>query len=277
MSMLKGSTVLVTGAASGIGYECALAFANKGANLVISDINSAALESLRREVEDRGVRCLALCCDVTDGTAVRELAATVNEELGPPHILVNNAGIAFLGAFEETPDDMWRKTLDVNVMGIVHFTRAFLPAMRREGGARKVVNVASLAGVAPAPNMSAYAASKHAVVGLSEVLSLELAGSEISVLVVCPGIIHTNITEANSMVAPGFGEDNLARLQQYYRDKGAHPRVVAEDMLRAIEKGNIYEFTGPMARTSSFIARVSRRLARKLTLLAARESCYMQQ
>ena len=168
MKTLQGKRVLVTGAASGIGLESARSFARRGANLVISDINATALEGLRREVAGMGVACLAQACDVTSEESVAALAAAVHAE-GPLDVLVNNAGIAYLGCFEEMRPAWWRRTFDVNVMGVVHCIQAFLPAMRAAGGERKIVNVASLAGVAPAPNMSAYAASKHAVIGLSEV------------------------------------------------------------------------------------------------------------
>src|SRR5512134_1099272 len=191
MKISRGRKVLITGAASGIGLECARSFARQGADLVVSDLNAAALESVQREIADMGVECLALACDVSDVASVAALAAATDSAIGPLDVLVNNAGIAYLGSFQETPVAWWRRTLDVNVLGIVHCIQAFLPAMRAAGGERKIVNVASLAGVAPAPNMSAYAASKHAVIGLSEVLALELHDSPISVLIVCPGIINT--------------------------------------------------------------------------------------
>jgi short-subunit dehydrogenase len=146
--------------------------------------------------------------------------------------------------------------------------------MRAAGGPRKIVNVASLAGFAPAPNMSAYAASKHAVVGLSEVLALELYDTEISVLVVCPGIIETNIVRA-SATAPGITAEQIGKLEKYYHDHGCHPRVVAADVVRAVETDRAFLFTGPMARMAYTAMRISRRLARRLTVRSARESGYL--
>jgi NAD(P)-dependent dehydrogenase (short-subunit alcohol dehydrogenase family) len=271
---IKGKRVLVTGAAAGIGLECARAFAMRGANLVISDIDATALERARGEIAVMGAQCLAHVCDVANEESVRGFAAAVQGAVGPVDILVNNAGVAFLGGFEETPLSEWRRIFDINVHGIVHCIHAFLPAMRKAGGARKIVNVASLAGFAPAPNMSAYAASKHAVVGLSEVLAMELHDSDISVLVVCPGIINTAIVHV-SPVASGMNTAQIRKLQKYYADEGCHPSVVAEDIVRSVERDDSFLFTGPSARLGYNAMRVSRGLARRLTISLARKCGYL--
>ena len=275
MKTLQGKRVLVTGAASGIGLESARSFARRGANLVISDINATALEGLRREITGMGVGCLAQPCDVTSEYSVAALAAAVHAE-GALDVLVNNAGIAYLGRFEEMKIEWWRRTFDVNVLGVVHCTQAFLPAMRAAGGERKIVNVASLAGVAPAPNMSAYAASKHAVIGLSEVLALELHGSPVSVLVVCPGIINTNIVTASGMTAPGISAAQLQKLQRYYVQHGCLPDVVAEGIVQSVLDDDRYLFVGPKAKPASILARISRRLVRTATLRDARVAGYLE-
>jgi len=274
MTDLKGKQVLVTGAASGIGLECAKAFAQRGAHLLISDINATALEQVRGEISATGVQCFARTCDVSKEESVADFAAAVQQAVGPIDVLVNNAGVAFLGGFEETPLSEWRRIYDINVMGVVHCIRAFLPAMRRAGGARKIVNVASLAGFAPAPNMSAYAASKHAVVGLSEVLAMELHDTDISVLVVCPGIINTAIVHV-SPTASGMSAAQIRKLQKYYADEGCHPRVVAADVVRSIERDDNFLFTGPSAKLGYHAMRMSRSLARRLTIGVARKSGYL--
>jgi short-subunit dehydrogenase len=274
MKNLRGKQVLVTGAASGIGLECAREFARRGANLIISDINGTALERVRGEIAAMGVQCFAQASDVSREESVTDFATAVQQAIGPVDVLVNNAGVAFLGSFEQTPLSEWRRIYDVNVLGIVHCTRAFLPAMRRAGGARKIVNVASLAGFAPAPNMSAYAASKHAVVGLSEVLAMELQDTEISVLVVCPGIINTAIVHV-SPTASGMSAAQIQKLQQYYADAGCHPRTVAGDVVRSVERDRRFLFTGPSAKLGYNVMRVSRRLARRITIAVARKSGYL--
>jgi len=275
MKTLKGKQVLITGAASGIGLECARSFARQGANLVISDLNAGPLEAVQREIAGMGVNCFAQHCDVSSEASVAALAAATHEKVGPVDVLINNAGIGYLGSFEETPLAWWRRTLDVNVLGIVHCIRAFLPAMRAAGGERKIVNVASLAGVAPAPNMCAYAASKHAVIGLSEVLALELHESPVSVLVVCPGIINTNIVQTTGMTAAGIGVAQMEKLRRYYVEHGCPPSEVAEGTVRAVLNDDLYLFVGPMAKPASVLARISRRLTRKVTISDSRKSGYL--
>ena len=270
-----GRLVLVTGAGSGIGLETALAFARAGARLVITDVNEAALAAARAAVTALGAECLARRCDVSDEQDMGALAEHVNERAGVPHILVNNAGIGYFGLFLDTPTVAWRRVIEVNVMGVVNGIRAFLPAMRAAGGERWVVNVASAAGFAPAPSMSAYAASKHAVVGLSEVLAMELEGSGVRVLMLCPGVINTPIVAGNAQMTPEFPQAQVQRLQAYYMAKGCAPREVAEAMLGALGRGDIVVFAGPLARMSSVLMRISRRLARRVTLAKAREIGYL--
>lgn len=274
MKDLEGRQVLVTGAASGIGLECARAFAKRGARLVVSDVKEQALEAVRAELVAGGVPCLAHACDVSREDSVLELAAAVHSSVGPLDVLVNNAGVAFLGSFEETPLSEWRRIHDINVMGVVHCVRAFLPAMRKAGGARKIVNVASTAGFAPMPNMAAYAASKHAVVGLSEVLAMELHDTDISVLVVCPGIINTAIVQV-SPTSSSMSAEQVQKLQRYYETDGCHPAIVAGDIVRSVENDAAFLFTGPLARLGYAGVRLSRRLARRLAIATAKKSGYL--
>lgn len=275
MKALAGRLVVVTGAARGIGFETAAEFARHGARLVISDLDPATLEQARQAIVELGAACWAQPCNVADADAVARLARFVATEVGAVDVLVNNAGVAFLGSFEETPLAQWRRTLDVNVLGVVNGIQAFLPAMKAAGGERKIVNVASLAGVAPAPNMCAYAASKHAVVGLSEVLAMELHDTPVSVLVVCPGIINTDIVRVPASTAPGISDAQVAKLQKYYVESGVLPDVVARGIVRSVRRDDTYLFVGPMARFGSIASRISRRLIRRLTIRGAYESGYL--
>ncbi len=274
MTTLRGRTVLITGAGSGIGYEAAHAFAKRGAKLVVTDIDAAALNKVQAEIAATGAACFASPCDVANAESVARFASDVQQAAGAVDVLINNAGVAFIGRFEETPVVQWRRMFDVNVIGIVHMIQAFLPLMQAAGGPRKIVNVASAAGFAPLPSLSAYAASKHAVVGLSEVLAQELYGSDISVLVVCPGIINTSIVHVSAS-APSVTTAQLQVIQQHYERHGCHPRVVAEDIVRSVERDRAFLFTGPSAKIGCWMMRLSRRLTRRLTIADAKKSGYL--
>lgn len=268
---LKDKVVVITGAGSGIGQECARSFARRGARLALMDYNAGALDRIAAELANAGAEVTTQACDVGEEAAVLAAARAIEAEMGPADVLVNNAGIGYLGAFLDTDDAAWRRVLDVNVMGVVHGVRAFLPGMRAAGGKRTIVNVASTAGFSPTMAMCAYAASKHAVVGLSEVLSMELADTQISVLIVAPGIINTNIVKSNANVAPSISDAQLERLQTYYREKGCLPDVVAEGIVRAVQARKHLLAIGPSAKLATTLMRISRRLTRSVVISLSRK------
>jgi len=272
---LNGKWVVVTGAASGIGLATASAFARHGARLVVSDINRDALAIVATDIARRGTECLYFQVNVADEQAMRNFADEVYAKVGAVDVLVNNAGIGYLGPFLHSPVESWRRVLDINVMGVVHGCHAFGRRMVEAGGARQIVNVASLAGIAPAPNMSAYAASKHAVMGLSDVLAMELAGTEVGVSAICPGIINTPITRNPSTISPAISEEQIGRLRAYYDAKGAVPQVVAQAIVDAVRRGRPLVLVGPYAKPMYHIKRFSRSLARFLTISDARKSGYL--
>ncbi len=272
---LGGRWVLVTGAASGISFETALAFARGGANVVAVDLDETRLAETLQLVGATGRRCLARGCDVSDPAAVNALAADVAAAIGAPDVLVNNAGIGFLGPFLETPLSAWNRVIGVNLMGVVHVTQAFLPAMIAAGGTRQLVNVASAAGLHAVPNLSAYSASKHAVLGLSDALAMELRQTGVGVTVVCPGIINTPIVRNRSAAAPSVPASALDKLEQRYRTKGAHPSVVGARIVRAVRRGEDIVLVGPTAAAVFHARRLSRRLLRKLGVSGARQLGYV--
>jgi short-subunit dehydrogenase len=271
---LRRKQVLVTGAAAGIGRATALAFAKRGANLVVSDINPARLAEVQQEIDALGVSCFAHAADVSDETAMHAFAHAVHARVGAVDVLVNNAGIGYLGPFLASPLNSWKRILDINVMGVVHGCYFFVPKMIAAGGPRQVVNVASGAAFAPPPNMTAYAASKYAVMGFSDVLTMELRHTSVRVTTVCPGIINTEIT-TSAKVSAAIPAAQLAKLQAYHKANGCTPDVVGEGIVKAVRERRDLLLVGPMAKPAYHAKRVSRKLLRNLTISSAKRSGYL--
>ena len=259
---LKDKLVVITGAASGIGRATALAFARRGSHIVASDLNGQGLETLGREVEALGVRFLSFVVDVTDAEAMKAFAANTKSQAGAADVLVNNAGIGYMGPFLKSDLAHWRRVLDINLMGVVHGCYFFLPDMIAAGGPRHVLNVSSSAGNFPVPSMAAYAASKGAVHGFSEVLRMELNGTPIGVTTVCPGVINTPIITVRENISPAVPDKQIANIQAFYIAKGASADSVAEDMVSATLDGRDYLLTGPTAKFVYYLNRLSPRVVR---------------
>ncbi|WP_105101796.1 SDR family NAD(P)-dependent oxidoreductase [Microbulbifer pacificus] len=267
--------VLITGGAAGIGLATAEAFARQGALIILVDLSEAALEGARAQIESIGARCETYRCDVANWDSVSALADDIHRTLGPLDILINNAGIAFFAGVVEHPLAQWEAIHRVNVMGVVHLVSAFMPAMKQAGGPRHIVNIASLAALAPAPNMSAYAASKAAVRNFTEVLAMEEHDSEIVVQCVYPGFINTAIVAGIHSVGANISPRQLEKLQQFYRAKGADPDVVASDIVRGVLTGRAHIHTGPMSSVAAWLGRLSPRLLRKVLIRSSMKSGYL--
>lgn len=190
----RGRVAVVTGGGRGIGAEVARRLAREGAAVAVAARSEGEIEALAEELREGGGRALAVPCDVTDEEGVAALARAVEGELGPVDVLVNNAGIAGSSPLGRTSLEEWNRILAVNATGTFLCTRAFLPGMMERGRGR-VVNVASIAGVAGARYIAAYAASKHAVVGLTRSAAAEAASRGVTVNAVCPGYVDTAMTD----------------------------------------------------------------------------------
>jgi len=246
----RDRVAVVTGGASGIGRAMARAFAERGAHLVLADIDAEALVDAEKEFSARG-RVLAVRTDVRERASVDALRDAALAEFGRVHVVCNNAGIAPLGALvDSTPAD-WEATMAVNFWGVVHGVCSFLPHLLEGDEGGHVVNTASMAGCVGMQGLSIYCASKFAVVGLTESLHRELRGTKVGASVLCPMIVETPIGQNSARFLEGLpsspppvGSAPVAGM------KGgviAAPEVAAR-VVRGIERGDLYVFTHPEQR-----------------------------
>ena len=182
-------TALVTGAAVGIGRAVALKLAQEGASLVLVDVNAETLSGLKDELKNYSDNVMTCECDVTDENTVYEIIAKAEKAFGKIDILVNNAALWRCGSlFVDTPTDEWKKFIDVNIMGVVYFTKAVLPKMI-ENGYGRIINVGSVAGVYGNANMAHYSATKGALIAMTKSLAKEVADKGVLVNCVSPGSV----------------------------------------------------------------------------------------
>ena len=198
MDQLEDKVAVVTGGGSGIGRAVATQLAGAGMHVVIADIQQDALDATVADLVGRGHRAIGVRTDVSDGDSVEALAEATVAEFGAVHLVHNNAGVGVGGPVWTHTERDWHWVLGVNLWGVIHGIRAFVPRMLEQGGPAHVVNTASMAGLISVPYLGAYNVSKHGVVTLSETLhrDLRLVGSDIGVSVLCPGLVMTNIFES---------------------------------------------------------------------------------
>jgi NAD(P)-dependent dehydrogenase (short-subunit alcohol dehydrogenase family) len=187
--MFKGKTVLITGAAVGIGRACAIQFANEHANVILVDINEETLNKTEQEIKKITDGVISFVCDVSDNEAVLSVVEKSLNYFGKIDILVNNAALwRDAATLRESDIELWKKYIDVNVMGTVYFTKAVIESMV-ENNYGRIINVASVAGVYGNARMSHYSATKGAVIGLTSALAKEVAQYNITVNAVSPGTV----------------------------------------------------------------------------------------
>lgn len=253
MHEFSNKTVVITGAASGLGLAMARVFLREGMRVVLGDLPGPALEAARDSLAGLGGEVLAIPVDVSDADSVEALAHQV-DAIGGADILCNNAGITGDRPRNSWEHDLgnWRRVLDVNLMGVIHGLHSFVPRLLRQGRSAHIVNTASMGGLMAIPFIAPYVAAKSALVGLSEALILELAseGGSIGVSVLCPGLVRTGLTGPGrdhplskvpepSAAALAFQQGTQHALEKSVLSADA----VAEQLLAAIRERRFYVLT----------------------------------
>ena len=255
MQKFQDKVAVVTGAASGIGLAMAQRFAQEGMHVVLADIEREALARAEAKLGKTGKKVLAVVTDVSKPESVDALAKKTLETFGAVHVVCNNAGVGnpAVPIWENTLAD-WQWVLGVNLWGVVHGIRTFVPILLRQGEPGHVVNTASMAGLMSSARLGIYNASKHAVVAISETLHAELAaiGSQVKVSVLCPAFVQTNIGDSArnrppELPAPADSAEAEA-FRQIIRNllaAGIPPAAVAGRVFEAIRDEKLYILTHP--------------------------------
>ena len=257
-----GKTAVLTGAGSGFGLECARVAARLGMNVVLVDVQQDALEQAAKELTDQGATVRACQIDVSDASAMAQLAVQVQQRFGAPHLVFNNAGVGSGGLIWENSVADWQWVLGVNLWGVVHGVRLFTPMMLQAAQQDPdyqghIVNTASMAGLLAAPNMGVYNVSKHAVVALSETLyqDLQLVTHQVGASVLCPYFVPTGIHQSHRNRPDDIAAQNPTPSQllgQAMMDKAVgsgkvSAAEVAQQVFDAVQSGQFYIYSHPQA------------------------------
>jgi NAD(P)-dependent dehydrogenase (short-subunit alcohol dehydrogenase family) len=258
MRDFDGKTAFVTGGASGIGLALGRAFLDVGMKVMLADVEAGALEKALQGLGNYDNRVRGVRCDVADPDSMERAAQATFDAFGNVHVVCNNAGVAAGGGIDNISVDNWRWVVDVNLMGVVYGVRSFLPHMQkhREGG--HIVNTASMAGMINGMGFSPYAATKFAVVAMSEGLAAQLQPHGIGVSVLCPEFVRTRIGESGRNRPERYGQSRpldpaspaaqmLAEIARRL-EAGIDPADVAAKVLAAVRNEELYIFTHPNMR-----------------------------
>jgi NAD(P)-dependent dehydrogenase (short-subunit alcohol dehydrogenase family) len=252
---LSGRTAVVTGAAGGIGRAIATSLARRGCHLALADIDDKALERTAAEIAASGVRASRHHLDVADRAAVAAFPDRVLAEHAGVDVLVNNAGVALGGTFEQVDETDFEWLFGINFWGVVRMTRAFLPLLHKSDEAR-IVNISSVFGMIAPPGNTAYAASKFAVRGFSESLRHELSKTRIGVTLIHPGGIATSIVRNARMPKSNSADEVEKRRKSFESFLRTPPEVAGETIVRGVENRKARVLVGSDAKRIVMIERL---------------------
>lgn len=247
MREISGQIALVTGAGSGIGRAIALALAREGAHLILCDINAEALEPVRREIDGISRCILAERVDVASIDAMRAFAEKVHSVTPAVDILVNNAGVGLMGTVLSTSYEDWQWILGINLWGVIHGCHLFVPKMAARGAGGHVVNVSSMLGYIPSPDVAGYSTAKFGVFGLSMCMRSELCKHKIGVSVICPGVINTNITKSARIRGHENVNETRNKVVSFYGKRNFGPERVACAVVTTIKRNKAIVPVSPEA------------------------------
>lgn len=245
----KGSVATVTGAASGIGRACALAFANEGSDIVVSDVDEDGSKKVAAEIEKLGRKALVVLTDVARQDDVLALVDGSIEWQGHCDLFMSNAGIGVGGAPHLVPQEEWDRILAINLHSHIWAVRRILPHML-ERGSGHLVHTASSAGTIGFASLIPYCVTKFGVVGLCESLATYLHNRGIGVSVICPLVVNTNIIDRSvsypeEEITPEQVEKMQAMMRQLFQTSGMAPERLAEDVVTAVNENHLYVFPHP--------------------------------
>jgi NADP-dependent 3-hydroxy acid dehydrogenase YdfG len=240
MENLEGKVAVITGAGSGIGEGIARAATQAGMKVVVADVDEEKAQAVAADLGDEALACKV---DVASLTSVEAMRNTALDRFGAVHVLCNNAGVWIGALMQEADIRDWRYLIDVNLYGVIHGVKAFLPLMVEQGEGH-IVNTASMGGLISGPPEGLYTTTKFAVVGLSEALSMEVAEKGIGVSVLCPGLVNTNLITQSFAVRPEAYDSGIDH-QQPAPDvaSGISPLVVGQQVMDAVREGSFYIIT----------------------------------
>ncbi len=248
-------TAFITGAGSGIGKALAFALTARDVSVYLTDNNAERLNDVVGELTESNANVYSGVLDVSDRKAVFEMASKANEEMGSVDIVFNNAGVSLSDTVEKMDYQDFEWLMDINFWGVVHGTKAFLPAMleKRFG---HIVNISSLFGLVGIPAQSAYCAAKHAVKGFNESLYYELLGSGVQIHSVHPGGVDTGIVENGLQKNNAVGAIDAEKMQKRFKKMAiTSPDEAAQIILRGVDRGDYRILVGKDAR---FVDKLSR-------------------